>query len=239
MERDNRLLAILSYIHSNEFPKSAKEISNSLHIPLSTVYRTMRTLKDWGFITDAHESDGVVAGPTSYSASLQFQRYSMMSNIFSPFLKLLVSESKETAAIIVPTPHHTLCVALEESPSLLKCSFSLGSKQSLTKGASAKTILAFQDKKTTQLLLKQYSLDTNLSFQEEISRIQTNGYGISIGEIDADVWGVSFPIFKKDELFAVLTTMAPYYRAQIHAHQLIFATKKQAAHINDFLSNSY
>lgn len=239
MEKENRLLAILSYIYSNESPKTTKEISRSLHIPLSTVYRTMRILKDWGFITDAHETDGVVSGPTSYSASLQFQRYSTMSNIFSPFLKLLVSETKETAAIIVPTPHHTLCVALEESPSLLKCSFSLGSKQSLIKGASAKTILAFQDKKTTQLLLKQYALDKNLSFQEEISHIKTNGYGISIGEIDADVWGVSFPIFKKGELFAVLTTMAPYYRAQMHAHQLISATQKQATHINDFLSNSY
>lgn len=239
MEKDHRLLAILSYINSSEFPKNAKEISSSLNIPLSTVYRTMRTLKDWGFITDAHETDGVVSGPTSYSAYSQFQRYSMMSNIYSPFLKLLVSETKETAAIIVPTPHHTLCVALEESPSLLKCSFSLGSKQSLTKGASAKTILAFQDKKTTQLLLKQYTLDKNLSFQEEISLIKTNGYGISISEIDADVWGVSFPIFKKGELFSVLTTMAPYYRAQQYSQQLIHLTQKYAAQINDFLSHPY
>lgn len=238
MQKDSRLLNILSYIYSNSQPKNAKTISVELNIPLSTVYRIVRTLKDWGFVTDAYETDGIVAGPTSYETTSQFQRYSGMSHIFTPFLKVLVSESKETAAIIVPTPHHTLCVALEESPSLLKCSFSLGGKQSLTKGASAKTILTFQETKITQRILNQLPQEEQLRLSSEISHINHKGYGISIGEIDTDVWGVSFPIMKNKEFLAVLTTMAPYYRAQIHAEQLISITQKHVQHINNFLSNS-
>lgn len=239
MQKERRLLNILSYIYSNSSPKNAKEISNALSIPLSTVYRVLRILNDWGLITNAYESDGFIAGPTSYGATQQFQQYSAIRHMFSPFLEALVKESKETAAIIVPTPHHTLCVALEESPSLLKCSFSLGGKQSLTKGASAKTILAFQEQNITNRVLQQLNIDQQTSLLKELHLITTRGYGLSIGEIDADVWGVSFPIMKKDELLAVLTTMAPYYRAQQYNQQLINLTQKYANQINNFLSHPY
>lgn len=236
MQKDSRLLQILSYIHSLSIPEDVKEISKALNIPVSTTYRIIRTLKEWGFVTESHNMNGLIAGPTSYGAMHAFQEHSTIANIFTPFLKSLVHESKETAAVIVPTPHHTLCVALEESPSLLKCSFSLGGRQSLIKGASAKTILAFQDNAVTTTILEKNNC---LNLLPELSNIKILGYGISVGEIDPDVWGVSFPIFKRAELLAVLTTMAPYYRAQTTAEKLISSTKKFALHINDFLSNSY
>lgn len=240
MNGHNRALMILSYINSRDYPLSINEIALSLNIPLSTVYRIVRILKEWQLITEAVSSDKLTAGPASYHASYQFQEHSFLGNSFHPFLKDLVHESKETAAIIIPTPYHSLCVDLVESPLLLKCSFSKGSRQSLTKGASAKTILAFQaSEKTHQLLFHHYPhKQDQTALLQELSEIQKRGYGLSMGEIDQEVWGVSFPLYRKNQFMAVLTTMAPHYRAQTNREKLINLTQKHAQNINYFLKNT-
>ncbi len=240
MNGDNRILMILSYIHNNNQPINAQDISKQLLIPLSTVYRILRTLKAWGFITDSTESDKFVVGPTTYGATATFQSQSFLANNFRPFLAELVKKSQETAAIITPTPYHTLCVDLIESPASLKCSFSQGSRQSLVRGASAKTILAFQDERITKKLLTQYiHQEEQYPLQEELNIIKNRGYGLSTGEIDADVWGVSFPLFKKEQLIAVLTTMVPAYRVLPKQEILIHLTQTYAHAINEFLLHDH
>lgn len=127
-----------------------------------------------------------------------------------------------------------------EAERTLRCSFEIGKSNTLLRGASGKTFLAFcaEEYRNTILHMPNIPLDTDSSqhLQQELAQIRQQGFACSTGEIDEGVFGVSAPIFYRGELLAVLTIMAPAFRASAQQSFLSAQVCKTAAQMSNWLN---
>lgn len=139
----HRALAILNFIAGQDKPVSPKEIAAHLSIPLSTVYRLLHILKTWEMITYAQTYGTYTVGAHSLKTTDKYYRHSLPFRQLRPFMAKLSTNCKETVALLVGNLQETICVDIIEAERTLRCSFEIGKSNTLLRGASGKTFLAF------------------------------------------------------------------------------------------------
>ena len=241
MNSINRTLDILSYITSCASPVTPQSISNALNIPLSTVYRLLVILINWEFITYAKQYGTYTVGAQSIKTQEKYYHHSLLMNSSKSALQSLAKKTQETAAIITSNLCETICVDMIESEQALRCSFIIGRGNTLIKGASAKTLLAFRDEQYQELVFeiyaKQLQQSKNLQqLKQNLIQIRQQGYGTSVSEIDEGVFGVAAPIFKGHEVLAVVSVMAPEFRATHRLDEFITETCQTANNITKLIN---
>ncbi|STZ76455.1 IclR family transcriptional regulator [Bergeriella denitrificans] len=210
----NRAFSVSAYINAADRPVSPREIAQALSIPLSTLYRLLAVLKDWGYAADCFEAGLLTSGPVFLHNGL-YLRYGLLPQAAHNALRKLAAQTRETVAVIASTPVQTVCIDMVESPQRLRCSFAVSEAQSPVLGASAKTLLAFHTPEKCKEIMNQSPLDeaARHNLQQALQDIRRQGYGTSLGEVDDNIWGVSAPVRKKDALLGVVTVMVPEHRA--------------------------
>ncbi len=238
MKNSDRILSVLSYIGNSDRPVSPKELEERLKIPISSIYRIINILILWEFLTPSHILGFYTLGAQSLKGHALYRKYSFLTPSVEKALTKLMEHSHESAAIIVSDLSQTICVSMIESKQALRCSFVPGKGGVLIKGASGKTLLAFCDEKIRSKILNQYFSKDQALEQEalvkELSIIRERGYGRSVGEIDEGVLGISAPIIRQKNAFAVVTLMAPFFRSEQKEAQfidLVTATAEEITHI--------
>lgn len=236
----DRTLQILQQIATSETPLNAREISQALAIPLSSVYRHLVSLQRWGLIGEAGGDGRHSAGPLSLQLALRYQNDAGLSTLARPLLMRLAKQSRETVALMVATHFQAICIDLIESQQALRCAFAPGKGQPLVRGASAKALLAFMPASQRQDALER-NLATSAErnrLEAELSAIRTTGYAESDGEIDAGVWGVSAPLFgRPSHLHGVVTVMAPSARGRARRDEILAMTIETARRISLHLAD--
>ncbi|WP_341649253.1 helix-turn-helix domain-containing protein [Thauera humireducens] len=122
----DRTLQILQQIATSETPLNAREISQALAIPLSSVYRHLVSLQRWGLIGEAGGDGRHSAGPLSLQLALRYQNDAGLSTLARPLLMRLAKQSRETVALMVATHFQAICIDLIESQQALRCAFAPG-----------------------------------------------------------------------------------------------------------------
>lgn len=241
MNSINRVLNILSYITSNTEPVTPQVISKALNIPISTIYRLLTILMNWEFVTYAKKYGTYTVGAQSIKTQKKYYHYSLLINSSKLELQTLSRKTQETVAIITSNLSETICVDMIESSQALRCSFVIGRGNTLIKGASAKTLLAFRDDNYQSLVFE--TLEQQLHQPESIpqlklalTHIRQQGFGISLGEIDDGVLGVSAPIFKSNDVIAVVSVMAPEFRSTDRIDEFISETCQAANNITKLIN---
>ena len=242
MNSINRTLDILSYITSSAVPVTPQTISTALNIPLSTVYRLLTILINWEFVTYAKQYGTYTIGAQSIKTSEKYYHDSLLMSASKSDLRFLASKTQETAAIITSNLYETICVDIIESEQALRCSFIVGRGNTLVKGASAKTLLAFRDETYQELVFEIYARQFQHSeslqqLKQSLTKIRQQGYGISVGEIDEGVLGISAPIFKGNEVLAVISVMAPAFRSMHRSDEFITQTCRAANNITKLINS--
>ncbi len=236
----NRALNILSFVSAEDWPVEPQTISKALNIPLSTVYRLLAILKNWEFVTYSKQYGTYTVGAQSLKVLGQYHEHSLLVKSTEPELVWLAKQSKETVAVITNNLRETICVNMIESEQALRCSFDMGKGNTLLKGASAKTLLAFRDAAYQELVFESHEHvindDVKVGLQQDWAQIRRQGYGLSVGEIDEGVLGVSAPIFKNNELLAVVSVMVPAFRAEAQKDKLIAATVAAAKNMSKLIN---
>lgn len=128
-----------------------------------------------------------------------------------------------------------------ESEQALRCSFIIGRGNTLVKGASAKTLLAFRHELYQNQVLEAHTkqLTTEqqkIKLQQDLQQIRKQGYGMSVSEIDEGVLGVSAPIFKGNDVLAVVSVMAPEFRSTHRVDEFITHTRQTAHNITKLIN---
>lgn len=154
MNSINRTLNILSYITASAAPVTPQVISNALNIPVSTVYRLLAILINWEFVTHAKQYGTYAVGAQSIKTQEKYYHHSLLMNSSQLELQALSKKTQETVAIITSNLCETICVDMIESSQALRCSFVIGRGNTLIKGASAKTLLAFRDEDYQSLVFE-------------------------------------------------------------------------------------
>lgn len=236
----NKSLNILSYMYSYDGPVTPQAISKDLNIPISTVYRLLSILKMWEFVTYSQQYGSYCVGAQSLKILTQYHEQSLLVKTTEPELIHLAKGTKETAAILTHNVRETICVNMIESEQALRCSFVMGKGNTILRGASAKTLLAFRDEAYQEMVFDAHSKTLNLDAKEkliaDLQKIREQGFGYSLGEIDDGVLGVSAPIFKNNELMAVVSVMAPVFRALENKERLITLTQDAASNMTKLMN---
>lgn len=234
-----RVLMVLTALAQSGRPVSAAELMRQTGLAKSSLYRQLTMLKRWGFV---FESNSLYApGPVSLQLALGFDETSLLMEYAKQDITLLSEQSRESVAITVAVHKQAICIDMEEGPQSLRCSFEKGRSVPLKEGATAKCLLAHLPiKQQDSILQAEYpNAVTQVEIKKILKAIQAKGYAYSDSEVDPGVWGVSFPLFAKNQyMLGALTLMAPSQRAVHQQERLIQMTSQAAKRINEKLQGS-
>jgi len=198
-----KAIDILCLFESEHLELSAQEISKKLSMPLSTTYKYLQVFKEKQFLSKNEQTNQFYLGLMILKLGLFAAKKTSVMNIASPYLKLLVNLSLETAVLTVVDGTNAICVDILESPRAVKFITAKGNTMPLYAGSPGKTLLAFKDPsfidhliETTGLVkLSKNTITDGEQLKKELAVIRRQGFSESDSEFEAGVYSVAAPIF--------------------------------------------
>ncbi|MFA0442072.1 IclR family transcriptional regulator [Vibrio sp. 10N.286.49.C2] len=215
-------LQLLMQVALSEIPVSAKTLSIQMGVPLSSLYRHIKLLKEWNLIEESVQDKTLIVGPAALMLMHSYQSNSHNSEAIESILNRLQKQTGEMAAYMVPVGYRALCVSLQESAQAIRCSYVRGQSQPLLRGASSKAMLAFLPEIRCEKILRYFGEEDNMDrWIAELTLIRHQGYAVSTSEFDPGVTGISAPVMKGTKLLGAVSIMAPAYRVEANKDRFI------------------
>ena len=207
----------------------ADELSASLDMPLSTVYRYLRTLGEFGFV-DRH--GGVFrVGPKLLSGTGANVSSERLIRHADAALRMLVHETRETAVVVRRIGLSCVCLHQVESDAALRVSLEPGEMSPLYAGALGRVLLAFAPPELLDEVLAQDLLrvtdatPTEDELRGGLAAAVLTGLVVSEGELIEGSVAVAAPVFREDGIVGAIGLLAPAFRAdpawRTHAGRLV------------------
>ncbi|GAA5647816.1 MULTISPECIES: IclR family transcriptional regulator [Vibrio] len=219
---NEKLLQLLMQVAVNDEPVQAKTLSEQLNVPLSSLYRHLKLLKEWSLIEESPHDKTLIIGPAALLLMRSYETSPHNLDAVEAVLCRLQKQTGEMAAYMVPVGYRALCVSRKESMQALRCSYVQGQSQPLLRGASSKVMLAFMPASRCEKILRHFGEAHRLhEWQGELEQIRKQGYAVSTSEIDPGVSGISAPVMKGSKLVGAVSVMAPAHRVQRDKQRII------------------
>ena len=184
----------------------ADELSVLLETPLSTIYRYLRTLTEFGFVErqEAGYRIGsrlhvIGAGPAVTAEEL--------IRAAEPLLFGLAEGTAETAFISRRIGVATVCLAQAPSPQALRVVLEPGDPSPLHVGAVGRVLLAFAPAEVQDAALA--DLPEEAAIRGSLARVANEGAALDEGEAFAGVTTVAVPVMREDGIVAAIGVSAP------------------------------
>jgi DNA-binding IclR family transcriptional regulator len=235
----DRVLQTLTCVARAGHPMAAKRIAAEIDAPLSTVYRLLTALKKWGLLQEHSHSGLFEPGPASLQLAWGFDQNAQLVTRSRDEISALVDRTGESVGLLVPVNDAVVCLSMVESDQPLRCSFTRGRTHPLTRGASAKALLAFLPEARADAVIARHHADDPLAMQAlrtQLAEIRLKRYATSASEVDVGVWGVSAPLVSDaGRLEGTITLMAPLARIAGREAELTQLTRAAADRISTML----
>lgn len=191
----------------------ADTLGTLLDMPVSTVYRYLRTFCDFGFI-DRHDGAyrlgrlvAILPGSSVRSESLI--RHS------EPILQSIVARTGETALLLTRVGLSALCLHQVESPRKMRMAFERGELLPLHAGAGMTVLLAYAPPDIVRSVvdsgLTRFTHNTpdETTLRRRLAQIRQQGYAVSHGEFILGAVAVAAPVFCHGTVVAALDVAGP------------------------------
>jgi len=199
----------------------ADDLSLLLDMPLSTVYRYLRTLADFGFV-DRHGGQYRL-GPKLLIGT--------GANVSSERLIRHVDETGETAVVVRRIGLSSICLHQIESDEPLRVTLEPGTMSPLHAGAPGRVLLAFAPSDVLDEVLAHElepvtaATPTELQLRDHLGDVVMTGMATSEGEfIDGSV-AMAVPVFREDGIVGAIALIGPAFRCgddwRLHAGRLL------------------
>jgi DNA-binding IclR family transcriptional regulator len=189
----------------------ADELSAALDTPLSTIYRYLRTLAEFGFIERA--GSGYRLGPRMRITGGATVTSEELIRVADPVLGLLVQETGETAVIARRIGREAVCLHQVETRQPLRVSLAPGHALPLHAGAYARVLLAFAPPEVQDELLADVSGGRRI--RRALGRVVRDGIARSEAEVFSGTVTLAVPVMRDDGIVAALAVLAPTERADL------------------------
>ena len=197
----------------------ADELSSVLEMPLSTVYRYLRTLTEFGFID---RRDGRYRlGPRLSIGSGSKVTSQRLVRIADPVLRLLAEETGESAVVMRRVALSAVCLHQVEARDPLRVSIEPGTMTPLHAGAAGRVLLAFAPPEILDEVvangLQQLTPDTPTEpvLRDGLAGIVRTGFATSEGEVVPGSVTIAVPILREDGIVAAVAVTGPSTRCGI------------------------
>ncbi len=194
----------------------ADELSSALNMPLSTVYRYLRTLGDFGFV-DRHGPQfrlgpRLLIGTGANVSSERLIRHS------DPVLRMIVEETGESAVVVRRIGLSCVCLHQVESDAPLRVRLDPGAMLPLHAGAPGRVLLAFAPAEVLDEVIAQdwsraaSSAPTERVLRDALAAVVMAGLATSEGELIEGSIAVAAPIFRADGIVGAIALLGPAFR---------------------------
>jgi len=195
----------------------ADDLSTSLEMPLSTVYRYLRTLGDFGFV-DRH--GGVFRlGPKLLIGTGATVSSERLIRHADAALRMLVHETGETAVVVRRIGLSCVCLHQIESDEALRVTLEPGDMSPLYAGALGRVLLAFAPPELLDEVLAQdlvritATTPTEDELRAGLGAVVMTGLATSEGELIDGSVEIAAPVFREDGIVGAIGLLAPAFRA--------------------------
>jgi len=194
----------------------ADELGSLLDMPLSTVYRYLRTLGDFGFV-DRHGGQfrlgpKLLIGTGATVSSERLIRHADAA------LRMLVRETGETAVVVRRIGLSCVCLHQIECDEALRVTLEPGSMSPLHAGAAGRVLLAFAPPEVLDEVLAQDLLritevtPTETEVRAALGAIVLTGMATSEGELIEGSVALAAPLFREDGIVGAIALLGPAFR---------------------------
>jgi DNA-binding IclR family transcriptional regulator len=194
----------------------AEDLSALLETPASTVYRYLRTLMEFGFVD---RRDGrYLIGPRLVIGSGSNVTSEQLIRVADPVLRLLVTETGETAVVMRRIGLSAVCLHQVESSNALRVALELGAMLPLHAGAVNRVLLAYALPGIVDEVIAQglepitSSTPTAATLRETLDEIRQTGIARSESELISGVVGIAAPVFRDRAIVGAVGVIGPAAR---------------------------
>lgn len=213
---------------------SVEELAADLGIPVSTVYRYIKSLRELSLIEEFHGS--YTPGWRLLDLSGQHLTHTRLAEIGVSVLESIVESTSETAVLAVRSGLHAICLKQVSSPHPLRYAFKINQLLPLHAGAGQRTLLAYAPEAVIEKVLEQRfprfteRTPSRGALLEYLKQIRDTGYAISRGELSQGAIAIARPVFSGGEIVCSLTVAGPESRCSSNAwsHRALQALSKAA-----------
>ncbi|MHB8459981.1 MAG: IclR family transcriptional regulator [Candidatus Limnocylindrales bacterium] len=194
----------------------ADELGTLLETPLSSVYRYLRTLVEFGFVE--RRGGQYRLGPRLMIGSGTQVSSERLIRLADPVLRAIVDETGETALVMRRIGLSAVCLHQVESPQALRVALDPGAMTPLYAGAMSRVLLAFAPVEILDEVLGgglvPVSRDTpdEAVLRDGLAEIVAAGGATSEGELIPGSVTVAVPIFQEGEIVGSLAVIGPATR---------------------------
>jgi DNA-binding IclR family transcriptional regulator len=190
----------------------ADELSTLLGSPVSTVYRYLRTLTEFGFVD--RQGSSYRLGPQLIIGSGANVTAEELIRTTDPVLRLLAEETGETAVIVRRIGLAAVCLHEVPATQALRVTIPPGDSLPLHGGAFGKALLAFAPQDIQdEVLADAPPGGPNLEqLRADLADVVATGVARSIGEVLAGTVAIAVPVFRHDGIVGTIGVIGPESR---------------------------
>jgi len=210
-----RALDILFALSEANGTLTVSEIAEKVSIPESTTYRFLQYLEQNGIVERRGKSQiGLGLRILDLARSLSEQVHRELLTLAMPIMEELTRQTNETSILFVRNGTNCVCIQNVRSQGLLQFAVENGRILTLSSDASGKCLLAYENKKIMDRVLETLEQpEDGENLVQECERIFAQGYSITVGEVDPDVYAIAAPILDaKGDIVASLSIAGPAFR---------------------------
>jgi len=201
-----KCLQILS-IFSFERPKySLREISEKLNFNLSTSYRILSTLEEYGYVSRLRNKKYVIGTQPIYLSAIY--THSNQLDQIRPIVDIIRDKTGETISFFVEEDSERICLYRAHSRDNLRHNIEQGTRLKLNRGASGRVIMAYGKRG-----------EDKSGFYKDI---RDKGFYLSINEHNPSLFAIAVPVISKSNIFVgALVASGPISRFNENKRRLL------------------
>jgi DNA-binding IclR family transcriptional regulator len=190
----------------------ADELGTLLETPVSTIYRYLRTLTEFGFVD--RNGAGYRLGPRLIIGNGPTVTAEDLIRTADPVLRLLAEETGETAVIVRRLGLAAVCLHEVPSSQALRVTIAPTTSLPLASGAFGKALLAFAPSEIFDEVLSDDGsgappvVDPD-RLRADLADIVTSGVARSVGEVVSGSVAIAVPILREDGIVAAIGVTGP------------------------------
>lgn len=216
-ESSRKVLSLLAYFEPARPAASIETLARSIRAPMSTAYRYVALLREFGFLMEVPEGRYAL-GPRALGMARAAQAALSYTELARPAMETLSHDTGETVFLLRRVGDHAICIGRCDAVNPVRIFLELGSAVPLHVGASPKLLLAHlppreRDAYITRYIERDPALRRNRArLRAELEHMRAHGSGITIDEITPGVWACAAPILEHGKVIAALSVAGPAFR---------------------------
>ncbi|MFT9846195.1 IclR family transcriptional regulator [Aneurinibacillus sp. REN35] len=227
-----KVLSVVECFSFDQMELSISDIQRKTGYPKSTIFRLLATLEKRHYIEQDKESQKYRLGHMFFRLGAIVQEQFDLRKIALSVMRELAVTTNETVTLNTFDDTKRICIERVDSPERVRNFVRIGERNSLCRGATGKTMLAFLNEREQMRIMDAEAeyIDDRGRLEQELHEIRQHGYGITRGDRIQGSFAVSAPIFDHSaQLLGTLSIAGPVQRLNEEHERFLITTVLEAS----------